>query len=998
VTPEEKTASPEAINKEAQHRLERVIKEVLEVKSIDDRKKEGMIYDMLCRGPIEVRRVVLQGLSALIKNTESQASRARLRNARHRLVTSYPLECIEASIDAFFHFIENDIFPGAAPQIMADYIVGHALNLHPDLIAPLRARMPDVIANHDTPWKAQEYRTVLERFTEFDATFKELEALHANANTPAQKAQAMYDGLIYRVEQADRTQSYQVRNQLTKMALRAVRDLPSDVLEALPAVLLETFRTGTSHAGLTEPMLFTCFERFTVISTETQSLMLEYVSRLDVMYLHESWADYQSKLRLWNLIESLEPMPALIEAMLRRTGTDQYTNLDLKARIKRIPFGLNPGEAWTDRALSDLAAMPETERVAWMAFLAHANTDKAKPSGAWESTAKTLIADIPDFTARASAWLALVGKPRTHVLISNNERFDPWNANIVRGLAWAVALVPATDDIARALTHLVETSLKKAPGVGPRSPKLATAGTVGLGRLNTNFAVGQLARLKARVTFKTTLKEIEKALEESARRAGITKEDLEEIAVPTYGLGLDGTRIEQLGDVTATLRVSGNDVLLEWTDAKGKSLKNPPASVKKEFADDLKELKTALKDIEGMISAQSVRLDKLNLARKTWSFQAWQERYLEHPLVGTIARRLIWTVDGVTVAWNAQKNALQTVLGEPVSPSTDAAVALWHPINADQLEVVAWRTWLETHNITQPWKQAFREVYILTDAERRTNTYSNRFAAHVIKQHQFAQLAAFRGWKNKLRLMVDDSYPPATLELPQWGLRAEYWIEGIGDNYGVDTNDTGTYLRLVTDQVRFYAIAAAENYAHASGGGYGTSHRFPIAADPIPLEDVPPIVLSEAMRDVDLFVGVASVGNDPTWNDGGPGGRFRAYWESYSFGELTETAQTRKAVLETLVPRLKIKDRAWLEGKFLHVRGDIRTYKIHLGSGNILMLPNDQYLCIVPNASLRSTENASSAFLPFEGDGTLAVILSKAFLLAADTKITDATITRQIKP
>jgi hypothetical protein len=27
------------------------------------------------------------------------------------------------------------------------------------------------------------------------------------------------------------------------------------------------------------------------------------------------------------------------------------------------------------------------------------------------------------------------------------------------------------------------------------------------------------------------------------------------------------------------------------------------------------------------------------------------------------------------------------------------------------------------------------------------------------------------------------------------------------------------------------------------------------------------------------------------------------------------------------------------------VKGELRTYRIHLGSGNILMEPNDQYLC-----------------------------------------------------
>ena len=57
-------------------------------------------------------------------------------------------------------------------------------------------------------------------------------------------------------------------------------------------------------------------------------------------------------------------------------------------------------------------------------------------------------------------------------------------------------------------------------------------------------------------------------------------------------------------------------------------------------------------------------------------------------------------------------------------------------------------------------------------------------------------------------------------------------------------------------------------------------------AEPVPLDQVPPLALSEVMRDVDLFVGVASVGNDPAWADGGPEGRFRDYWRDYAFGDL----------------------------------------------------------------------------------------------------------------
>jgi hypothetical protein len=57
------------------------------------------------------------------------------------------------------------------------------------------------------------------------------------------------------------------------------------------------------------------------------------------------------------------------------------------------------------------------------------------------------------------------------------------------------------------------------------------------------------------------------------------------------------------------------------------------------------------------------------------------------------------------------------------------------------------------------------------------------------------------------------------------------------------------------------------------------------------------------------------------------------------------------------------------------------------------MTPNDQYLCIVP----KSDPTASgTGYLPFEGDRMLAVILSKAMLLAQDTKITDPSILSQL--
>lgn len=326
--------------------------------------------------------------------------------------------------------------------------------------------------------------------------------------------------------------------------------------------------------------------------------------------------------------------------------------------------------------------------------------------------------------------------------------------------------------------------------------------------------------------------------------------------------------------------------------------------------------------------------------------------------------RLIWEVDEVPLMHHEGWHNAQ---GAPVHPSPGSTIRLWHPVGSESSVVLAWRDRLIEQDIHQPFRQAFREVYLLTAAEEATRVYSNRFAAHIIKQHQARALMQERGWAYQWQGQWDSHNIP-TRSLPAVGLRAEFWVEPVTDQ----TNGMGIYTHLGTDQVRFYPDEPW--------------------ADPLPLQEVPPLVFSEIMRDVDLFVGVASVGNDPSWRDQGVSQDHWRYWEHYSFGELGATAQTRKDLLSRLLPRLKLREVASLEGRFLKVKGHLRTYKIHLGSGNILMEPNDQYLCIVPDSKADRTP-----VLIGDGDRTLSIILSKAFLLAEDHKIKDPTITRQLK-
>ncbi len=668
-------------------------------------------------------------------------------------------------------------------------------------------------------------------------------------------------------------------------------------------------------------------------------------------------------------------------------------------------LALVPGEAWSDAVNAELGAMAKPARTKWIELLQHAATATgSRPSAKWLKTANALLKEsgTKQVGQVLQRWFSMVNSPRTIRLLGagfmvrseGDGTIHDDNATCLRGLVWMAPMV-SSPELIRTLGALTTSCYRKIPGVGPRAVKVGNAGVYALSQVEDAAAVGQLALLKVKVKFGSAQKEIEKAFNAAAERSGLPRDEIEEMSVPSYGLTDVGICEETMGEFTARLKITGTtSTELEWVKSDGKLQKGVPASVKANHKEELKELQAAAKDIQSMLPAQRERIDGLFLQQKSWPLPIWRERYLNHPLIGTLARRLLWEFKNgdqtATGIWF--KDALVDLDLKPVSLTDAATVELWHPIGKTTEEVVAWRSWLDAQQIQQPFKQAHREIYVLTDAELNTRIYSNRYAAHVIKQHQFNALCALRGWKNKLRLMVDDEYPPASLALPRWGLRAEFWVEGIGQNYGNDTNESGVFLRLSTDQVRFYRIEAAQRTAHAGGGGYHPGYRN-VDSEPVPLSEIPPLVLSEVMRDVDMFVGVASVGNDPTWNDGGPEGRYRDYWQNYSFGDLNASAKTRKDVLQRLIPRLKIAAVCTFDDKFLVVRGQLRTYKIHLGSGNILMAPNDQYLCIVP----KQGEQSDDVLLPFEGDRTLSVILSKAFLLAADTKIKDETITRQIQ-
>jgi len=261
-----------------------------------------------------------------------------------------------------------------------------------------------------------------------------------------------------------------------------------------------------------------------------------------------------------------------------------------------------------------------------------------------------------------------------------------------------------------------------------------------------------------------------------------------------------------------------------------------------------------------------------------------------------------------------------------------------HPFLLYEREALAqWQAEIVRQRIQQPVKQVFRELYLLTSAERDAVGTSRRFAGHAVSGKVAGQLLSGRGWRTHGEYDKHQATRPAAPGLTA-ALRCDlHGYFGLGD--------------VITGEVQFLADSA-----------------------PVPLASVPPVAFSEVMRDLDLVVSVA--GPEP-----GYASPFRA--------------PSRAQLLAALIGDLGL-NRVTVEGASAVVRGSRATYRVHLTSGSIHLEPGG-YLCVMP-ASFGGTSHRQ-LFLPFaDEDRMTSVILSKVLLLNDDEHITDPTILAQLPP
>ncbi|HEX4898243.1 MAG TPA: DUF4132 domain-containing protein, partial [Candidatus Limnocylindrales bacterium] len=355
-----------------------------------------------------------------------------------------------------------------------------------------------------------------------------------------------------------------------------------------------------------------------------------------------------------------------------------------------------------------------------------------------------------------------------------------------------------------------------------------------------------LASLRVQVTNRNVLKQVERSLVTVAGRAGLSVPELVELALPTLGLDSNGRLEEVIGDWTAVVSLdTGGIVQVAWQHADGRRTQHPPADLDDALPAEVRDLTERAAAVRAALVEERRRMEDRLASSRTWPEPIWRARYADHPIGRVFGRRLIWRVGAPGepgIAGLPDGDRWVGVEGRPLSVGATSEVRLWHPADADETEIAAWRATLAAAVIEQPLKQAHREVFrpLPRDLDLAAD---RRFAGRIVEHGQLRSLLRSRGWAVPALGAWDQGDEATAFRDFDDGLRAELRFQAVEH---VATGTRQERARLVA--VRFVE-ASGEVSASASATAGDPGSR--------PLADVPPRVFSEALRDVSLVAVVA---------------------------------------------------------------------------------------------------------------------------------------------
>lgn len=378
----------------------------------------------------------------------------------------------------------------------------------------------------------------------------------------------------------------------------------------------------------------------------------------------------------------------------------------------------------------------------------------------------------------------------------------------------------------------------------------------------------------------------------------------------------------------------------------GKKLKSAPAALKKN--EQYLEIKEFHDKLKAQYSRTVAMFETSMEDRDAYSFGELV-MLCENPVTKRIVENLVY----ITVAENAESGGAEgkigiitdgsytDISGNPIAIDENTKLRIAHPF--DLYHQGVWtdcqKLFFERNKeqgIKQPFKQVFRELYVKLTEELDKES-SLMFAGNQIQPKKTVACLKGRRW-------IADY---------EEGLQKVYYkddmiacIYAIADWFSpADAEEPVLEWVTFTDRKTY---------------------------KPIKIGDVPDIIYSEVMRDVDLAVSVAHAGGvDPE--------------TSHSTVEMRRVILAFNLELFGLQNVTFEKNHAIVEGK----RG---KYSIHLGSGVVHKIGGHQINIVAVQGSKRS-----KIFLPFiDEDPKTAEIMSKVLMFAEDDKIKDPYIMEQI--
>ena len=365
----------------------------------------------------------------------------------------------------------------------------------------------------------------------------------------------------------------------------------------------------------------------------------------------------------------------------------------------------------------------------------------------------------------------------------------------------------------------------------------------------------------------------------------------------------------------------------------GKELKSLPTKLKKDkYIEDIKEVHKNLK--EQYRRSRKMLEEAMEDGTEFYGYEI--ENLMTNPVISPILKSLVFKMENDLGYYEDKK--LKSAKKKSVAVKDDSLLKIAHCF--DLFESGDWASYQKDifdRELKQPFKQVFRELYVKTVDEKGRDK-SLRYAGHQVQPTKTVALLKTRRW------IIDG----------QEGLEKVYYKENI--------------------IAKIYALADWFSPADIEAPTLEEVQFFDRKTfKPILIDNVPDLVFTEVMRDIDLVVSVAHVGDvDPE--------------ASHS------TIEMRKAIVEFNCKLFKLKNVKFSENHVL-IKGERAEYSIHLGSGLVHQKAGSA-INVLPVHS----QHRGRVFLPFiDDDPKTAEIMAKVILFAQDEKIKDVFILEQIK-